>query len=161
MSSYYNDRRGGNDDKRWSASSYENYARLYVGRISRSITERDIDDAFAKYGRIRDIDHIHYYTTPSNNNKSYRRSFSRDRSRSPYYRDVYTPPSPRRNSSRSPVRSPRSPLSPPYRSREKNRDDDRYSSSRDNHRYRDSSRSRQHSPKRRSSPSPLTATSSD
>ncbi|CAJ0863694.1 7669_t:CDS:2, partial [Entrophospora sp. SA101] len=56
MSSYYNDRRGGNDDKRWSASSYENYARLYVGRISRSITERDIDDAFAKYGRIRDID---------------------------------------------------------------------------------------------------------
>ncbi|CAG8675141.1 5493_t:CDS:2 [Ambispora leptoticha] len=58
--SYSDDRK--EDSKRWSGngssgSSADKFsARLYVGRLSRSVTERDIDEAFGKYGRIREVD---------------------------------------------------------------------------------------------------------
>ncbi|CAG8468416.1 10806_t:CDS:2 [Ambispora leptoticha] len=56
--SYHEDRRedkrgswgsGGGGGDKWAA-------RLYVGRLSRNVSERDIDDAFGKYGRIREVD---------------------------------------------------------------------------------------------------------
>ncbi|RIB10055.1 hypothetical protein C2G38_2207147 [Gigaspora rosea] len=58
--SYSDDRK--EDSKRWSGngssgSSADKFsARLYVGRLSRSVTERDIDEAFGKFGRIREVD---------------------------------------------------------------------------------------------------------
>ncbi|RHZ89342.1 hypothetical protein Glove_16g186 [Diversispora epigaea] len=61
--SFFEDRRGGYDDgKRWGGNGNNNSnldkfaARLYVGRLSRSVSERDIDEAFGKYGRIREVD---------------------------------------------------------------------------------------------------------
>ncbi|CAG8476518.1 8425_t:CDS:2 [Diversispora eburnea] len=61
--SFFEDRRSGYDDgKRWGGNGSNNNnldkfaARLYVGRLSRSVSERDIDEAFGKYGRIREVD---------------------------------------------------------------------------------------------------------
>ncbi|KAG9300603.1 hypothetical protein G9A89_005203 [Geosiphon pyriformis] len=60
MSVHEERRGGGHEDKRgWGSSSGSGgdkwAARLYVGRLSRNISERDIDDTFGKYGRIREI----------------------------------------------------------------------------------------------------------
>ncbi|CAG8540796.1 6522_t:CDS:2 [Ambispora gerdemannii] len=59
--SYHEDRRESSHEKRggWGSGggSGDKWAsRLYVGRLSRNVSESDIDDAFGKYGRIREVD---------------------------------------------------------------------------------------------------------
>jgi arginine/serine-rich splicing factor 7 len=47
--------RGGRGGSSYSSRNTERTARLYIGRLSSRTRERDLEDAFYKFGRIRDV----------------------------------------------------------------------------------------------------------